>query len=232
MKLFSKIILAVGLLIIILDCILLLAAPHLSNYDILNSVVQLNITGWLLYPLWIGALLYAQVQHDQQREATINDSLAYGWQQWRKIIFLEILCGICIGLPMAADYFKIALPGAAVAAYYILLLFMLSRYILVMPVMLLENQSLLSSCRKSARLSQNKRLGIIAELIMLVIMLKAFVYILQVPLAMIIQHLIPGSFDWILVICHGLINPLFYAVLVLWLYYTYQECRQNMEQPL
>lgn len=231
-ELFGKIILAVGLVVIILDCILLLAAPHLSHQDILINAVLLNITGWSLYPLWIGALLNAQVQLDQQREVTFQESLVYGWQQWWKIMALEIFLGIFIFLPMTADYFKILLPGAVVAIYYIMIIYMLSRYILIMPVMLLEKQSLPAACRRSASLSQQSRIGIIAELIMLFIMIKVFVYILQIPLAMIIQHLVRGSFDWIMVLFNGLINPLLYAVLVIWIYYTYRQCQQNTDREL
>ncbi len=158
----AAIVLPVGILV----GLILLGISNSRN-ETLQLIMAFNVPGVLLSPLWIGPLIYGLSWHDSGQECGYKTAVLKGWKSWWKLMIVAVIViGIkCIPVagskivPLPGFWFLLLTGGIAV--------FLFARYVFILPVLILESRGLLQSLRRSAVLSEGRRVSIVFEFIAL-----------------------------------------------------------------
>ncbi len=186
----------------------------------LDYLLRFNITGWLLSALWIGALIYALSLLESEQEITYSNALLHGVGNWWKIALVAL---VIIGfkyLLMLSSAYSSLLAGL----FFLIAIFVSMRYILIFPVLILENRGTMESLRRSAELSQGQRLNMFFEFIGLWLLLKVVIFLMQMLIGM-AGNLLGGIWFTHLtfVIVIGIIEPLVTSLIIVWIYCYYLQ---------
>lgn len=190
----------------------------------LDYLVVFNIPGWLLSPLWIGALIYSLSILESGQELTYKNALVYGLAKWWKLVIIGV---IVIGfkyIPVVGS--KFVSEHSFLISYlpFLIAIFVVMRYIFIFPVLTLENRGPLESLHRCAELSNGKRLSMFFEFIGLWFLLKVVKFLMTMLLG-VASNLLGGIFFtyvyFILMI--GLIEPVMNSLIIVWIYYYYIE---------
>lgn len=228
-RFYASLVLAPGIIIMLLAYGLMIFSPNLNG----NWFVLLPyIAGIIFYALLIGALLYAVSEKEQQHQPRIKGSLVFGIKQGWKPTLLLVILATATALPC-----YVPPPISQIAPliwffYYSLVVVLVLRYILLFPVWLLEKRGLIESLHYAATLAKGRRTGLIVEFLALLIMLRVSSMMLQMLLFFPANALIHGANDWLIVFFFAIIDPLLYTLLILWIYYSYQQSTQMSQEDI
>lgn len=224
----AAIVLPVGILV----GLILLGISNSRN-ETLQLIMAFNVPGWLLSPLWIGPLIFSLSWHDSGRECGYKTAMLKGWKSWWKLVIVAVIVIGIKCIPVAGGkiasqpgfWFLFLTGGIAV--------FLFARYVFILPVLVLESHGPLESLRRSVALSQGKRVSIAFEFIALWFLLYVVVFIMTMILgqtANLIGGIISTYIYFILIM--GVIQPMMYAVIVVWIYYFYLAQDREIKRHL
>ncbi len=222
-RMIVSIVLPVGIVIGLILC-----GISSSEYHKLDYLLIFNVPGWLLSPLWIGALIYSLSRLESGQEITYKNAIKHGLKTWWKLAIIGI---IVIGfkfLQLVFGSYSYILSWL----YSLSIIFIVMRYIFILPVLTMENRGANESLRRSAELSQGKRLSMFFELIGLLVLL----YVVKFLLAMLLGWAgnLLGAM-WItqvyFIVILGMIEPVITSLIIVWIYYYYlEQSRSTIEQ--
>ena len=208
---------------------LILLAFSNSRNEILQIIAAFNVPGWIISPLWVGPLIYGLSLYDAGQEFEYKKTVGGGLKPWWKLMLCALaVIGIksitAVGghtFPQAGSLFLV-LTG-------VIALILLTRYILILPLLVLEERSLRESLGRSGLLSKGKRLNILFEFIALWILLYVVVFIMQIIIGQLANFIGGMTAMYIFfVVVTGVIQPMLMALIVVWIYYFYLEQDQAM----
>lgn len=61
------------------------------EYHKLDYLLVFNVPGWLLSPLWIGALIYSLSRLESGQEITYKKAISHGLKTWWKLAIIGII---------------------------------------------------------------------------------------------------------------------------------------------
>ncbi len=219
-RLIAALVLPVGLISGLILCVISNSEYMLT----LDYLVVFNIPGWLLSPLWIGALIYALSILESGQEFTYKNALLYGLMKWWKLVIISI---IVIGfkyIPVVGSKFVSEQSFLISYLPFLIAIFIVMRYIFIFPVLTLENRGAVESLRRCAELSNGKRLSMFFEFIGLWFLLNVVKFLMTMLLG-IAGNLLGGIFFTYVyfIIMIGLIEPVMNSLIIVWIYYYYLE---------
>jgi len=198
-----------------------------SEYHKLDYLLIFNVPGWLLSPLWIGALIYSLSMLESGQEITYKNAIKHGLKTWWKLAIIGIIVIGFQSLHMVFEFYKYNLSWL----YYPIIVVIIMRYIFILPVLTLESRGAIESLRRSAELSQGKRLSMFFEFIALWVLLNVVKFLLTMLLGW------AGNFQAIwftqvyFIVITGMIEPVITSLIVVWIYYYYlEQSRSTIEQ--
>lgn len=185
---------------------------------------------WIIfYALLIAALLYAVSETEEQRQPGITKIILFGLKKtWKTILILTFLAVISF-LPYYVPPLRLQIATLLRFIYYFLLIVLVLRYIMIFPVWLLEERSMINSFRHAAALAKGKRTGLVVEFLALFVLIRVVSYMLQLLLFTFISAVIQEAPIWFMVFYRAMIDPLLNTLLILWIYYAYRRCTELYE---
>lgn len=203
---------------------LILCGITIAQKTALDLLLAFNIPGWLFSPLWIGPLLYGLSLLESGQEFRYKTVIINGLRSWWKLLIVPV---IVIGFKYIAAVGAQLSPGYGSLVWGVSLLMAAIigiRYIFIFPVLTLEKHGLIQALRRCASLSKGRRLSLFFELTALGLLLYVAVFILTMVLGMAANFGggIVSTFIYFIIIM-GIISPLRYALIVVWIYYCYRE---------
>ncbi len=225
-RLIAAIVLPVGLLTGLILC----GISNSEYMPTLDYLVVFNIPGWLLSPLWIGALIYALSMLESGQEFTYKNAVVYGLAKWWKLVIIGV---IVIGfkyIPVVGSKFTFEHSFLFSYLPFLIAIFIVMRYIFIFPVLTLENRGPLESLRRCAELSNGKRLSMFFEFIGLWFLLKVVKFLMTMLLGM-AGNLLGGIFftHVYFIIVIGMIEPVMNSLIIVWIYYYYLEQNKSIK---
>jgi len=180
---------------------------------------------WIIfYALLIGALLYAVSETEEQRQPKFTNILFFGLKKGWKSTLLLVFPVVIAFLPYYAPPLNIQAAPLIRFVYYLLLLVLILRYLLLFPVWLLEDRNLAESMKHAAALANGRRTGLIVEFLALLVMIRVASTMLQMLLFFSVNLFLQEVSGWFLVLHRFIIDPLLNTLLILWIYYAYCRC--------
>ena len=220
-RMILTIVLPVGIVIASILC-------GISNleYHELDYLLVFNVPGCLLSPLWIGALIYSLSMLEPGQEITYKKAINHGLKTWWKLAIIGIIAIAfqCLQLFIGSYYILSWL-------YYLIIVFIVMRYIFILPVLTLESRGAIESLRRSAELSEGKRLSMFFELLAMGVLLNVVKFLLTMLLGWagnLLQAIWITQVYFIVIL--GLIEPVITSLIIVWIYYYYLEQSKSMIQ--
>ncbi len=214
-RMIVSIVLPVGIVIGLILC-----GISSSEYHKLDYLLIFNVPGWLLSPLWIGALIYSLSMLESGQEITYKNTVKHGLKTWWKLAVIGMIVIGGQSLLLVFPSYKYNLSWL----YYLIIVFIVMRYIFILPVLTLESRGAIGSLRRSAELSEGKRLSMFFEFIGLWVLLYVVKFLLTMLLGWAGNLL--GAI-WIaqvyFIIILGMIGPVIASLIIVWIYYYYLE---------
>jgi len=212
---------------------LILCGISNSEYHKLDYLLIFNVPGWLLSPLWIGALIYSLSMLESGQEITYKNAIKHGLKTWWKLAIIGIIVIGIQSLQLVFPSYKYNLSWL----YFLVIVFIAMRYIFILPVLTLESRGAIESLRRSAELSEGKRLSMFFEFIGLWVLLYVVKFLLTMLLWW-VGNLLQAI--WItqayFIVILGMTGPVITSLIIVWIYYYYLEQsksmieQENMEQ--
>lgn len=193
----------------------------------LGDLMALNTPAWLLSPLWIGALIYALSMLEAEQEFTYKTVLIHGFKKWWKLALIGF---IVIGFRYLVAIGSDSAPSYFICLQFLLFFFIIMRYLLIFPVLTLENRGAIGSLRRCAELSKGNRGNMLIEFIGLLVLFKVVEFLITLLLG-IVANLLGGAWfsQVFLFLVMGVIDPMLTALIIVWIYYYYLERKQLAE---
>lgn len=197
------------------------------EYHKLDYLLIFNVPGWLLSPLWIGALIYSLSMLESGQEITYKKAISHGLKTWWKLAIIGIIAIAFTSLRFFTGSYSYILSWLC----YLIIIFIVMRYIFILPVLTLDSAGAIESLRRSAELSEGKRLSIFFEFIGLWVLLYVVKFLLTMLLGWAGNLL--GAM-WItqvyFIVILGMIEPVTTSLIIVWIYYYYLERSKSMVQ--
>jgi hypothetical protein len=197
------------------------------EYHKLDYLLVFNVPGWLLSPLWIGALIYSLSRLELSQEITYANAINHGLKTWWKLAIIGIITITFNSLRLFIGSNSYILSWL----YYLIIIFIVMRYIFILPVLTLESAGAIGSIRRSAELSQGKRLSMFFELLAMGVLLNVVKFLLTMLLGW-VGNLLQAI--WItqvyFIVILGIIEPVITSLIIVWIYYYYLEQSKSMIQ--
>lgn len=222
-KSIAALVLPVGILV----GLILLGISNSRN-EVLQLMMAFNVPGWLLSPLWIGPLIYGLSLYESGQEFGYTTTLLKGLGPWWKLLIVAVIV-IAIKFITVAGSEIVPQAGFLFSLLtWVIAVFLFSRYFFILPVLVLESRSPLENLRRCAAMSKGKRLNIIFEFVALWLLLYVVVFIMTMILGQ-ISNLIGGTISTYIyfILIMGVIQPIMFALIVVWIYYYYLEQDQE-----
>jgi len=195
-----------------------------SRNEALQLIMAFNVPGWLLSPLWVGPLIYGLSLYESEQEFSYKTAVRNGVRVWWK---LAIVALIVIGIKF------ITVAGGEIFSQqqvlfslftWVIGVFLFVLFVFIWPVLVLESRGPLETLRRCAALSKGRRLSIVFEFIALWLLVYVVSFIMMMLLgqtANLIGGMASTYINFILIM--GIIQPMMYALIVVWIYYYYRE---------
>lgn len=195
-----------------------------SRNEALQLMMVFNVPGWLLSPLWIGPLIYGLSLYGSEQEFSYKTAERNGLRPWWKLMIVALIVIGIKFIPVAASEI---LPQQQVLLSlftWVIAAFLFALYVFIWPVLVLESRGPLDILRRCAALSKGKRGSIVFEFIALWLLVYVVSFIMMMLLgqaANMIGGMATTYINFILIM--GIIQPMLYAMIVIWIYYYYLE---------
>lgn len=183
----------------------------------------------IFYTVLIGASFYAVSEKEKQRQPGIRESLIFGLKQGWKTILLLAFLAVTSFLPYYTPQLRLQTATLIRLIYYFLLIVLVLRYILVLPVWLLEERSMIDSFHHAVTLEKGRRTGLLVEYLALLVMIRVGSFMLQMLLFSSVSALIQETPVWFMGFYRAMIDPLLNTLLILWIYHAYRRCTELYE---
>lgn len=194
-----------------------------SRSETLQLMMTLNVPGWLLSPLWIGPLICGLSLYGSEQEFSFKTALHNGLRQWWKLMTVALIVIGTKYILVAVGEILPQLQMLILLFTWMIAVFLFALYVFIWPVLILESRGPLETLRRCAALSKGRRVSIIIEFIALWLLIYVVSFIMMILLGQ-AANLIGGMTSTYILIM-GLIQPLMYALIVVWIYFYYLECR-------
>lgn len=195
-----------------------------SRNEALQLMMAFNVPGWILSPLWIGPLIFGLSLYESEREFSYKTVLSNGVRVWWK---LAIVALIVIGIkfiPVAVGEIFPQLQVLVSLFTWMIAVFLFVLFVFIWPVLVLESCGPFETLRRCAALSKGRRLSFVFEFIALWLLVYVVSFIMMMLLGQ-AANLIGGMVSTFIyfILIMGIIQPMLYALIVVWIYYYYLE---------
>jgi hypothetical protein len=197
-----------------------------SRNETLRLMMTFNVPGWLLSPLWIGPLICGLSLYGSEQEFSYKTAVHKGLRPWWKLMTVALIVIGIKYIPVVVGEIYPQLQMLILLFTWVIATFLFALYVFIWPVLALESRGPLETLRRCATLSKGRRVSIIFEFIALWLLIYVVSFIMMILLGE-VANLIGGMtstyINFILIM--GMIQPMMYALIVVWIYFYYLECR-------
>lgn len=197
-----------------------------SRNETMQLMMAFNVPGWLLSPFWIGPLICGLSLYGSEQEFSYKTAVHNGLRPWWKLMTVALIVIGIRYIPVAVGEIFPELKTLILLFTWVIVAFLFALYVFIWPVLALESRGPLETLRRCAALSKGKRVNIIFEFIALWLLIYVVSFIMRIllgALANLIGGMASTYITFILII--GMIQPMMYALIVVWIYFYYLECR-------